>query len=101
MPYFATTANEVEEIIEAEGSFTLQRLKICKLGWDADIDESKEMKAKFIARYMRAVAEPLLKLHFGDDIMDELFQRFADKVAQLLEVKKMEYNNLVISMTKN
>ncbi|KAI4297087.1 hypothetical protein L6164_036995 [Bauhinia variegata] len=101
MPYFAPTANEVKEIIEAEGSFTLQRLEICKLGWDADIDESKEMKAKFIAKYMRAAAEPLLKLHFGDDIMDELFQRFADKVAQLLEVKKMEYNNLVISMTRN
>ncbi|KAI4297083.1 hypothetical protein L6164_036991 [Bauhinia variegata] len=101
MPYFAPTANEVKEIIELEGSFTLQRLEICKLGWDADIDESKEMKAKFTAKYMRAVAEPLLKLHFGDDIMDKLFQRFADKVAQLLEVRKMKYNNLVISMTKN
>ncbi|KAI4297271.1 hypothetical protein L6164_037165 [Bauhinia variegata] len=110
IPFYTPTPEEVRQIIDAEGSFTLQRIEVLKIGWDADMNESEEdnievfdnkMRAKFIANYMRACAEPLLTKQFGSAIMDELFLRFMNKVVQLLEVKRLEHNNLVLSMTKN
>ncbi|KAI4297084.1 hypothetical protein L6164_036992 [Bauhinia variegata] len=111
VPYYAPTVNEVKEILEAEGSFIVHRLEICKTGWEPDIDEindfndnivfDKNMKAKSIVKHMRAVSEALIKSHFGDDILDELFQRFTNKVTQILEVNNMDYNNVVMSVTKN
>ena len=49
---------------------------------------------------MRAVFEPILVKQFGETIMDELFQRFTDKVTESMEKEKWQYVNLVISLTK-
>ncbi|KAI4297272.1 hypothetical protein L6164_037166 [Bauhinia variegata] len=57
LPFYTPTPEEGREIIDAEGSFTLQRIEVLKIGWDADINESEEenivfdnkMRAKFIA----------------------------------------------------
>ncbi|KAF7810925.1 7-methylxanthosine synthase 1-like [Senna tora] len=95
IPYYGPNEKEVRKIIEGEGSFTLERLEICNIGWDAGINEGDDsivydnfMRAKFIANNMRAVIEPLLKIHFGDAIMDELFFRFSNKLVQLMENKR-------------
>ncbi|KAF7811855.1 theobromine synthase 2-like [Senna tora] len=110
-PHYGPSEKEVRKIIEEEGSFTLEKLEISKLGWDGGMNEEgddtiivhgKLMRAKFIANYTRAVNEPLLKSHFGDAIMDELFLRVSDKLVQLMEEKKeLVFTNLVLSITKN
>ncbi|KAF7824558.1 7-methylxanthosine synthase 1-like [Senna tora] len=110
-PHYGPSEKEVRKIIEEEGSFTLEKLEISKLGWDGGMNEEgddtiivhdKLMRAKFIANYTRAVNEPLLKSHFGDAVMDELFFRVSDKLVQLMEEKKeLVFTNLVLSITKN
>ena len=94
-------------MIEAEGSFTLQTLRTFNIGWDANRDEDVgdsildcKMRGDFIAKSTRAVFEPLLSAEFGEDTMDELFTRFAKRVAQLIELETLEYTNVVVSMTK-
>nr|KYP45503.1 Jasmonate O-methyltransferase [Cajanus cajan] len=109
LPLYGPTAEEVRQVIEAEGSFTIGTLKTMKIGWDAnleeDVDDSildSKMRGEFTAKSMRAVLEPILSVEFGKDIMDELFLRFAKLVAQLIdELETLEYTNVVVSVTKD
>ncbi|QHN99203.1 Salicylate/benzoate carboxyl methyltransferase [Arachis hypogaea] len=111
LPLYDSTIEEAKEVIEEEGSFTLLRLESVTLDWDAHINEDinddnneldLNMRAEFIAKYHRAVLEPLLKAQFGEELMDQLFLRFKNKVVQwLMEVQVLELSTLVISLIKN
>ncbi|MCH80120.1 jasmonate O-methyltransferase [Trifolium medium] len=108
-PTYHPTVEEVRQVIEAEGSFTLQAMKTFKIGWDANLQKDKvdyvvdsKMRGEFIAKNHRAVFEPLLIAQFGENIMDELFSRFAKLLAQLIELETlMEFTNIVLFMTKD
>ncbi|MCI32577.1 jasmonate O-methyltransferase, partial [Trifolium medium] len=50
------------------------------MAWDANLEKDNvdyvvdsKMRGEFIAKYHRAVYEPLLIARFGENIMDELF----------------------------
>ncbi|KAJ7965548.1 Methyltransferase-like protein [Quillaja saponaria] len=111
IPVYCPTAKEVEQVIEAEGSFTLTRMECFNMDWYAGMykcdneDSAKhfneQKKCKFAADHVRAVLEPVLKPHFGAAIMDDLFLRFATKLVHLVDVKNLKFANLTMSMTKN
>ncbi|KAK7409814.1 hypothetical protein VNO78_00151 [Psophocarpus tetragonolobus] len=109
MPRYGPTAKEVKELIEAEGSFTLQKMETFKSRWDEGLKENDNddllldtnVRANFIAKYVRATTEPFLTAQFGGGIIDELFFRFRNKVAELLEEVILEHAYLVMFMTKN
>lgn len=120
LPYYAPTSKEVKNIIEEEGSFSLQRLNVFEVDWDAGFggafgkkDGTNNMKARndtsgddkykrgqYVSNYMRAVAEPILVRHFGETVMDDLFERFTNKVCESMEKENWPFVNLVISLTK-
>ncbi|XP_024178614.1 S-adenosyl-L-methionine:benzoic acid/salicylic acid carboxyl methyltransferase 2-like [Rosa chinensis] len=65
MPYYASTADEVKEVIEAEGSFILQNLETFRNDWDCYIKQvncgfDKKVRAAIIFIDIRAVGEPIL-----------------------------------------
>ncbi|XP_054787473.1 probable caffeine synthase MTL2 [Prosopis cineraria] len=106
VPFYTATENEVREIIKGEGSFSIERFESIKTSWDgSSLDEEgiesfedDDERGEFVARYVRAIFEPLLKVHFGEGVMDELFLRFKNKVIQFLP--KLVYNAFVISLVK-
>ncbi|KAJ1411242.1 SAM dependent carboxyl methyltransferase [Sesbania bispinosa] len=107
MPIYEPTIEEVRQIIEVEGSFTLQTLKTFQIGFDVDIHDdvdnsflNRKGRGEFIAKAHRAGLESLLSTEFGKDMMDELFSRFSKKVSQLMELETLEYTTIVISLTK-
>lgn len=106
-PTYHPTVEEVRQVIEAEGSFTLQAMKTFKMGWDANLHNDivdgivdSKMRGELIAKYHRAVFEPLLIDGFGENIMDELFSRFAKLLAQLIELETLEFTNIVLLLSK-
>ncbi|KAJ7967298.1 Carboxyl methyltransferase [Quillaja saponaria] len=108
VPYYGATIKEVKKVIEAEGSFTLQKFESFKLDWDACIKQTdkssldKQGRAAIISKVIRAVSEPILASHFGEQVMDDLFFRFKEKILdRMMKAMKLEYINLVISLTKN
>lgn len=105
LPYYAATAEEIKKVIEAEGSFSLQRLEAFKMDWDTYIKKAnpsldKKARAAIIATDIRAVGDPILSSHFGSAIMDDLFLRFEQGVLHHMAINKCEYINLVISLTR-
>ena len=105
LPYYAPTTEEVKKVIEIEGSFTLLKLEVLKMDWDSYIKKAnsgldKQERATMIATDIRAVGEPILASQFGEENMDNLFQRFKDVVLDHMEAEKCEYVNLVISLAK-
>ncbi|PNX86943.1 jasmonate O-methyltransferase [Trifolium pratense] len=107
-PAYHPNVQEVRQLIEEEGSFTLQNIKTLKMAWDANLEKDNvdyvvdsKMRGEFIAKYHRAVYEPLLIAGFGENIMDELFSRFAKMTAQLIEIETLEFTNIVLFVTKD
>ncbi|KAM2988857.1 hypothetical protein FF2_002895 [Malus domestica] len=103
--HIAPTTKEVEDVIEAEGSFTLQSLEVFKNDWDsyikhADSGLDKKARAAVLATDIRAVGEPILATQFGEAAMDDLFHRFKEDVLDHMEMENCQYINLVISLTK-
>jgi jasmonate O-methyltransferase len=108
-PAYHPTVEEVRQLVEAEGSFTLQEIKTFKMAWDANLEKDNvddvvdsKMRGDFIAKYHRAAFEPLLIASFGENIMDELFSRFAKLIVELIEIETLELiTNIVLVVTKN
>ncbi|KAG9444284.1 hypothetical protein H6P81_015624 [Aristolochia fimbriata] len=82
LPYYSASVEEVEDVVESEGSFDLNRVQTIQISWDGseedeEDDEGKEKNISSgwkVAKGMRAVVEPLLLSHFGNTaalIMDE------------------------------
>ncbi|XVF45320.1 hypothetical protein PTKIN_Ptkin02bG0196300 [Pterospermum kingtungense] len=105
LPFYAATTEEVKSVIETEGSFNLQKLEVFNMDWDdyikkADSNLDKTARAAIISKDIRAVGEPILASHFGEDIMDNLFRRFKEDVLDYMEARKCQYINIVLSLTK-
>lgn len=99
---------KLDKWLKQKDLFTIETLKIIKIGWDAnlqeDVDDSilnSKMRGELITKTIRAVFEPLLSAEFGEGIIDELFLRYAKLVAQLIEVETLEHTNVVVPMTKH
>ncbi|KAF3780523.1 hypothetical protein EJ110_NYTH38859 [Nymphaea thermarum] len=79
---------EFKEVVEMNGCFTVHVAEHVNQGWGlkGGGDEGTEADLEQLAQSMgitsRAACEKMLSDHFGSDIMDELFQRFPNKVYQ-------------------
>ncbi|KAF8020232.1 hypothetical protein BT93_G0821 [Corymbia citriodora subsp. variegata] len=99
MPCYLPTPEEVRKVIQEEGSFHITRFETFIVSWDAEMgDGDLRARGKYEAASMRAIAEPILAVHFGEEVMDDLFERFARKVSRYMELHKGEYLNILVSV---
>ncbi|XP_041010209.1 probable jasmonic acid carboxyl methyltransferase 2 [Juglans microcarpa x Juglans regia] len=111
LPFYAPTIEEAKAVIQTEGtSFNIHRFETFEVAWDCNMDEYMSNKGysfeeagrgKYVAMTMRVVAESMLVGHFGEEIMDDLFERFSSKIEEYLEVEEAKHTIITISMTKN
>ncbi|XP_006354675.2 benzoate carboxyl methyltransferase-like [Solanum tuberosum] len=103
LPFYTPYKDEVEKIVQMEGSFDVATVKFFKVNWDEreNICFDAYSSGKHIARTMRAVLEQMLVSHFqfGDSIVDYLFERYAYHLTCHLLVQKGNFFNIVISLT--
>ncbi|KAK6924399.1 SAM dependent carboxyl methyltransferase [Dillenia turbinata] len=106
IPQYTPSPAEIKSVVERDGSFIINRLEVSKVNWDAyenEICYSSEItkdRGYNVAKLMRAVAEPLLASHFGKSIIDEMFRRYREIVADRMAKERTEFFNVVVSMTK-
>ncbi|KAG6711669.1 hypothetical protein I3842_05G067000 [Carya illinoinensis] len=109
LPFYAPTIEEAKAVIQTEGTFNIHRFETFEADWDCNMDDmsnkgfsfEKPGRGKYVAMSIRVVAESMLVGHFGEGIMDDLFERFSNKIEEYLEDEEGKYSFITISMTKN
>jgi jasmonate O-methyltransferase len=103
-PYYAPCAEEVKLEIQKEGSFIMDRLEAFEIDWDGGVDACNSIETlssgQRVAKTIRAVVESMLESHFGREIMDDLFRRYAKMVDNHLSKTRTKYINLVVSFIR-
>ncbi|OVA03328.1 SAM dependent carboxyl methyltransferase [Macleaya cordata] len=104
MPLYEPSPAEVKYVIQNEGSFIINRLETFEINWDGEDAENttidKFTSSHKVANCVRAAYEPLLVCHFGEAIIDELFSRYREIVADHAPREESKHISIVISMTK-
>lgn len=98
VPYYAPCAEEVKLEIQKDGSFIVDRLEVFEIDGDGRGDTLSS--GQRVAKTIRAVAESMLESHFGRDIMDDLFLRYAKIVDNHLSKTTTNYISLVASILR-
>lgn len=90
IPMYCPCREEVSNEIAKEGSFEVQRLELLRRSENVPKEEleaitgsasAKESYGKSVSKQMRAVLESLIKHHFGEEIMDALFEKYGEIMA--------------------
>lgn len=96
IPLYAPCPEEVSEEVERQGSFEILRSEVLRKSerfseeeMEARTGSSASLKDAY-AKAFRAVTESLIKHHFGEEIMDALFERFGEITGKRLS-EHMEY----------
>ncbi|CAH8339361.1 unnamed protein product [Eruca vesicaria subsp. sativa] len=103
MPFYDPNEQELKDVIQNEGSFEINDLETH--GFDlghsnCDIEEEDNGAGYNEANHIRAVTEPMLAAHFGEDIIDILFDKYALHVTQHLSCRNKTSVTLVVALTK-
>ncbi|KDP44579.1 hypothetical protein JCGZ_22161 [Jatropha curcas] len=91
--FYAPSRDEIEAEIRREGSFELIRLEM--LETDKDYEKVEGKFGEEVAMTVRAIQEPMISHHFGDGILDTLFEIFARIVDE--EIAKEEINPITFA----
>lgn len=83
MPIFFPIAKEVTGLIESNGKFDMERME--KVYGSADGSGLGVMDPKLLAMHTRSGLQQILGNHFGEDIINQLFDRLEEKLAQRSE----------------
>ncbi|WCJ35217.1 S-adenosyl-L-methionine-dependent methyltransferases superfamily protein [Euphorbia peplus] len=100
VPYYAPCAEEIKMVVEKQSSFIIDRLEAFEIDWDGD-NHNNKCRGQKVAKIVRAVVESMLESHFGNEIMDDLFQRYSKLVDNYLSKHDTKYISFVISMFRN
>ncbi|KAL4187773.1 hypothetical protein AMTRI_Chr09g20750 [Amborella trichopoda] len=96
LPYYGPSAEEVEEEVKREGSFTISRFEKLRITpWEAS------QNGKDLALMLRAVAEPLIKHQFGEEVMDMLFEEYAELIQLDIDEGKKKLTHFVLVLKRS
>ncbi|KAI3785304.1 hypothetical protein L1987_44420 [Smallanthus sonchifolius] len=111
IPQYAPSPKEVSNEVEKEGSFMIDCLEVSEVNWDASTDDNLDLSEKDelelelelgynMGKCMRAVAEPLVLSHFGESIIEEVFERYMNNIKISMSKEKNKLVNVTVSLTR-
>lgn len=105
LPYYAPSVNEVKTMVEEDNLFNIDHIDLFESNWDPHDDSDSDVVPDCLSsgenvanKSIRAVMEPLIVEHFGEDIL--VFVVFASMVSKHLEITKAKYPVIVVSLKK-
>jgi len=111
IPQYTPSPSEVKLEVLKEGSFAMNRVEVSAVNWNGFDDwnaldfESERFESigdggYNVAQCMRAVAEPMLVSHFGEDIIEEVFSRYQQILADRMSKEKTQFFNVTVLLTR-
>ncbi|XP_039014943.1 indole-3-acetate O-methyltransferase 1-like [Hibiscus syriacus] len=103
IPVYAPSLQDFKEVVEADGSFTINKLEVFKGGSPLVVsrpDDALEV-GRALANSCRSVSGVLVDAHIGDKLSEELFLRVANRgtshAKELLE--QLQFFHIVASLS--
>ncbi|QCE01772.1 indole-3-acetate O-methyltransferase 1 [Vigna unguiculata] len=103
IPVYAASLQDFKEVVEANGSFTIDKLEVFKGGSPLVVnqpDDAREV-GRALANSCRTVSGVLVDAHIGDKLSEELFLRVEHRATshakELLE--KLQFFHIVASLS--
>ncbi|CAN6577857.1 unnamed protein product [Malus baccata var. baccata] len=78
LPMYCMSPGEVEAVVGRNGCFSMERIE----NLPAFVPPDNVSKAKLLATHMRAAMEGVIKQHFGEEILDEIFDLYRKKIEE-------------------
>ncbi|XP_047306551.1 probable methyltransferase TCM_000331 [Impatiens glandulifera] len=110
LPVYHPYKDEVKEIILKEESFDLEKLQVFECNCDPGPDDKdydyndkldEKESGKYLTNCIRSIMEPMLVSHFGELVLDYVFERYKERVANNLDkMKDTNYIDLIICLRK-
>ncbi|PKA49324.1 Salicylate O-methyltransferase [Apostasia shenzhenica] len=101
-PYYALSPKEASWVVEQQGCFAI-RFYNEHDEEDEKEDEDGKMRACYanrMAKSVRAVVESMLVSHFGEAIIEQVFQRYERLTEDYYSKNKPQLTNLVLSLVR-
>ena len=96
---------ELEFLVKKEGSFNVNLVHVFQVSWDwndykfdSTLDDTSDQYD--FTTCMRSVLEPLIIAHFGQEIVDEVFERYREKARVSMAEENNVLTNVAISLTR-
>ncbi|CAL5363782.1 unnamed protein product [Camellia sinensis] len=100
IPTYFASLEEVKDIVERDGSFTIDHIE----GFDLDSLEMQEndkwVRGEKFTKVVRAFTEPIISNQFGHEIMDKLYDKFTHIVVSDLEAKLPKTTSIILVLSK-
>ncbi|KAK2387134.1 indole-3-acetate O-methyltransferase [Trifolium repens] len=103
IPIYAPSLQDFKEVVEADGSFSINKLEVFKAGSPLVVnqpDDASEV-GRALANNCRSVSGVLVDAHIGDKLSEELFLRVEKRATnhgkELLE--KLQFFHIVASLS--
>ncbi|KAL0290591.1 UNVERIFIED_CONTAM: Salicylate carboxymethyltransferase [Sesamum angustifolium] len=108
IPQYTPSLSELKTEVEKEGSFCINSLEASEITWAACGDSgfySPQYSGKGddgynVATCMRSVAEPLLVEHFGELVIDHLFEIYRNILSDRMSKEDTKFVNVTVSLTR-
>uniref|UniRef100_A0A1J3JM69 Salicylate/benzoate carboxyl methyltransferase n=1 Tax=Noccaea caerulescens TaxID=107243 RepID=A0A1J3JM69_NOCCA len=106
MPFYDPSEEEVKDMVRKEGSFEINDLETHGFDLSHSIEDCSSLQSHRVkagqreASCIRAVTETMLVAHFGDAIIDTLFNKYALHVSQHASCRLKTTVSLVVSLIR-
>ncbi|KAJ8761216.1 hypothetical protein K2173_001272 [Erythroxylum novogranatense] len=78
LPLYFATVKELEEIIKKNGYFSIEKLEV----WDHAMFRAMKLDPQALCVQFRTISEGLVKMHFGDNMVEEIFNYYVKKLEE-------------------
>ncbi|XP_059666386.1 probable caffeine synthase 4 [Cornus florida] len=99
VPYYAPSLEEVQHIVEEEGSFAIERLETFALEFLLDKEE-KETKGEKLGKDIRSFTESMISYQFGEEILEKLFQKLTHMVVEDSAKESMNATSIIVVLSR-
>ncbi|XP_058218807.1 indole-3-acetate O-methyltransferase 1 [Rhododendron vialii] len=103
IPVYAPSLQDFKEVVEADGSFAINKLELFRGGSPLVVscpDDAAEV-GRALANSCRAVSGVLVDAHIGDRLSEELFSRVASRATSHAKVllEQLQFTHIVASLS--
>ncbi|KAK1439160.1 hypothetical protein QVD17_04975 [Tagetes erecta] len=95
--FYAPSRSEVEDEVKKEGSFEMDRFEMFEVEHYAGPYTSH---GTAVARSIRAIQESMISRHFGEEILDELFENYGNLIDEEMEIEDIKPISFIIVLKK-